>query len=561
MHQMKKQAQNKTMCRATHLILKNMIKLMELCKAQGFVYGIILEDGKPVTGASDNLRSWWKDKVRFDQNAPVAIENYQQGDHAIPGLNRSLDAVASTPARTLNELQDSTLGSLISTLNQHCDPHQRRFPLDKGVTPPWWPSGNEEWWSQLGLPKDPGPPPYRKPHDLKKAWKVIVLMAIIKHMSPDIAKIRRLVSQSKIMQNKMTANESQTWRAIINQEEALARNLHPGNFSFMSSSGGINGSIITISDSGDYDVQGVEGAPNMEAQELKPTDTNLFNLRGAVGANERIMAQPMQGEITNSDFSSKRKLSDDLETVVGNNIYTCEHKLCPSSNYRNGFLDRTSRNNHQALCAHGSSYSSQGLEISSSKFQIIEENPPPVFSMPSNQSSQDSIPSSANQSQISSLNPTSTQPIMNVPGLVVTEDENADQNAQNSVNNLFPTFDPNAPQVTNIPNHVGLDGKIDNQSPTQNEVQLDERFYGQGVIDMGVEETSNAVNTPMSQDMYQNIFPVHEIHFGQAFESNPSEITTDFFSFAFDDQQIREGNDQFFTAVNPKIKQNNGRRF
>lgn len=67
---------------------------------------------------------------------------------------------------------------------QHCSPPQRRFPLEKGVPPPWWPSSNEEWWPQLGLPKDQGPPPYKKPDDLKK--------------------------------------ESATWLAIINQEEALS---------------------------------------------------------------------------------------------------------------------------------------------------------------------------------------------------------------------------------------------------------------------------------------------------------------------------------------------------
>ncbi|VVB16022.1 unnamed protein product [Arabis nemorensis] len=45
-------------------VLKYMSKAMERCKAQGFVYGIVLENGKTVTGSSDNLREWWKDKVR-----------------------------------------------------------------------------------------------------------------------------------------------------------------------------------------------------------------------------------------------------------------------------------------------------------------------------------------------------------------------------------------------------------------------------------------------------------------------------------------------------------------
>ncbi|GAU21615.1 hypothetical protein TSUD_250980 [Trifolium subterraneum] len=73
--QSQEQARRKKMSRAQDGILKYMLKMMEVCKAQGFVYGIIPEKGKPVTGASDNLREWWKDKVRFDRNGPAAISN------------------------------------------------------------------------------------------------------------------------------------------------------------------------------------------------------------------------------------------------------------------------------------------------------------------------------------------------------------------------------------------------------------------------------------------------------------------------------------------------------
>ncbi|URE32951.1 protein ethylene insensitive [Musa troglodytarum] len=69
------QALRKKMSRAQDGILKYMLKMMEVCNAQGFVYGIIPEKGKPVSGASDNLRGWWKEKVRFDRNGPVAIAN------------------------------------------------------------------------------------------------------------------------------------------------------------------------------------------------------------------------------------------------------------------------------------------------------------------------------------------------------------------------------------------------------------------------------------------------------------------------------------------------------
>ncbi|KAJ8756357.1 hypothetical protein K2173_025169 [Erythroxylum novogranatense] len=76
------QALRKKMSRAHDGILKYMLKMVEVCKAQGFVYGIIPEKGKPVTGASDNLRAWWKEKVRFDRNGPAAVAKYQ-ADHSV----------------------------------------------------------------------------------------------------------------------------------------------------------------------------------------------------------------------------------------------------------------------------------------------------------------------------------------------------------------------------------------------------------------------------------------------------------------------------------------------
>ncbi|GLT62354.1 hypothetical protein SLA2020_349990 [Shorea laevis] len=71
------QARRKKMSRAQDRILKYMLKLMEVCKARGFVYGIIPEKGKPVSGSSDNIRAWRKEKVKFDKNRPVAIDKYE----------------------------------------------------------------------------------------------------------------------------------------------------------------------------------------------------------------------------------------------------------------------------------------------------------------------------------------------------------------------------------------------------------------------------------------------------------------------------------------------------
>ncbi|KAF7805382.1 ETHYLENE INSENSITIVE 3-like 3 protein [Senna tora] len=212
------QARRKKMSRAQDGILKYMLKLMEVCKARGFVYGIIPEKGKPVSGASDNIRAWWKEKVKFDKNGPAAIAKYEAECLAMSEADNRNGNTQST----LNDLQDATLGSLLSSLMQHCNPPQRKYPLEKGIPPPWWPTGNEDWWVQLGLPHGQSPP-YKKPHDLKKMWKVGVLTAVIKHMSPNIAKIRRHVRQSKCLQDKMTAKESAIWLGVLSQEEALIR--------------------------------------------------------------------------------------------------------------------------------------------------------------------------------------------------------------------------------------------------------------------------------------------------------------------------------------------------
>lgn len=213
------QARRKKMSRAQDGILKYMLKLMEVCKARGFVYGIIPEKGKPVSGSSDNIRAWWKEKVKFDKNGPAAIAKYEAECLAMSEAENSRNGNSQS---NLQDLQDATLGSLLSSLMQHCDPPQRKYPLEKGIPPPWWPTGNEDWWLHLNLPHGQSPP-YKKPHDLKKMWKVGVLTAVIKHMSPDIAKIRRHVRQSKCLQDKMTAKESAIWLGVLSREEALIR--------------------------------------------------------------------------------------------------------------------------------------------------------------------------------------------------------------------------------------------------------------------------------------------------------------------------------------------------
>ncbi|XP_048334705.2 ETHYLENE INSENSITIVE 3-like 5 protein [Ziziphus jujuba] len=291
-------SRRKKMARAQDSILKYMVKIMEVCKAKGFVYGIVPEKGKAVGGSSESLRQWWKDKVRFDQNAPLALTE------VLPALEQ-LEEGEICPIscmHLLHDLQDTTLGSLLSALLQHCAPPQRRFPLEKGLAPPWWPNGQELWWGEQGVSHEHGPPPYKKPHDLKKAWKVSVLTAVIKHMSTDnMETMRRLVRQSKCLQDKMTAKDITTWSKVVNTEEALLR---------------LTEKCLIIS-------EGDEGDGKEEE-----------------GENSSYLI-----------VNEKRKNMFDRE-AVDFPLYACQNTMCPQSELALGFLDKNSRTNHELLCAY-----------------------------------------------------------------------------------------------------------------------------------------------------------------------------------------------------------------
>ncbi|OMO56019.1 hypothetical protein CCACVL1_26802 [Corchorus capsularis] len=296
-------SRRKKMSRAQDSILKYMVKIMEVCKAQGFVYGIVPEKGKPVTGSSDSLRKWWKERVRFDKSAPLAIQEFlpvilEQG---------ALDPVSCI--HMLQELQDTTLGSLLSALMQHCLPPQRRFPLEKGLAPPWWPTGEEIWWGEQGVAQEHGPPPYRKPHDLKKAWKVSVLTAVIKHMSPNLDRMRRLVTQSKCLQDKMTAKETATWSKVVNSEEALLK---------------LTEKCLKISASKD---DGEEETGHDKGKKAK---------------------NPIA-----SSSDHKRKCVFEREVTI-NTLYACQNLECPHSSSELGFMGKSSRIDHEFVCAYRS---------------------------------------------------------------------------------------------------------------------------------------------------------------------------------------------------------------
>ncbi|RYR40349.1 hypothetical protein Ahy_A09g046089 [Arachis hypogaea] len=97
-------SRKKKMSRAQDSVLKYMIKIMEVCKARGFVYGIVPEKGKPVTGSSDSLREWWKEDIRFDQNAPAAIANDEENNKE--DGKGEIEVFESSPINSINNSVD-----------------------------------------------------------------------------------------------------------------------------------------------------------------------------------------------------------------------------------------------------------------------------------------------------------------------------------------------------------------------------------------------------------------------------------------------------------------------
>ncbi|KAF1896350.1 hypothetical protein Lal_00034048 [Lupinus albus] len=333
------QSKREIMSSAQNSILKHMIKLMEVCNAQGFVYGIVPENGKPIIGASENLRQWWKEKVKFDRNGPAAIAKYEAENGKNVELNGDSNNSNATFDHNLHELQDTTLGSILSALMFNCNPPQRKFPLDNGVAPPWWPKGNEEWLPQLCFAMDPGPPPYKKPHDLKKAWKIVVLTAVIKHIAPDFDKIRRVVRQSKCLQDKMTGKEVSIWTAIVNQEESLARQMYPERFPPVLNASNIDHADM-FDEISDFDVEFTNNAANFrnseEHKELHDA-TNMVQMEANVPENNMVI-RPTANK-------RSRKLGDD--------VFTCGNLSQPYNNYHISFHDLTTKNNHQLDLSNG----------------------------------------------------------------------------------------------------------------------------------------------------------------------------------------------------------------
>jgi ethylene-insensitive protein 3 len=206
-------------------VLDEMMQI-EQCPIKGYLYGMVDKDGKTVTGASDSLRAWWKGQAMFDKVALSQIDLCLKENSL--SSNVAKDNEGRSTIELLMELSDPTLGSILTLLAQHCNPPQRNFPYEKLVPPPWWPTSQEGWWGQTGISAEEGPPPFKKPHDLRKKWKAAVIIGIIKLMSPEFSKLYSLVEQSQHLSSRMNAKERKFWTLALVAEAMLYCQEVPG---------------------------------------------------------------------------------------------------------------------------------------------------------------------------------------------------------------------------------------------------------------------------------------------------------------------------------------------
>jgi Ethylene insensitive 3 len=328
-------------------------RAMDEANMQGYAYGIILKDGSVISRSSPSLCRWWAETVRFQQNGPAAIDRYYVANELFDP-NKDTD----TPRRTYNKLMalsDATLGSLLSTLMNRCNPPQRKFPLDMKVPPPWWPTGDELWWDQITIEKDQGPPPYKKPHDLRKMWKAAVVIAIIKHMAPAFDKLAHMVRQSKNLQGRMSVREMQAWNYVLKEEVKIYSREHPDvPLSNFLGSFPTHVSVLSNSSKSSCSHDEAEGFQSQHIQQPMVPQKQVPSLTPSQQQQQQQHVSSML------NFPTERRMMR----------YTCDHPRCLHNDKKFGFPSEELRDQHLNFCGFRNSMGQFGTPFELPAFPI-----------------------------------------------------------------------------------------------------------------------------------------------------------------------------------------------
>lgn len=85
---------------------------------------------------------------------------------------------------------------------QHYDPPQRKYRIERGIPPPWWPLEKESWWNEMKFIKDLRLPLYRKSCDLNKSLEVCILTYVTNN--PNFLNVRRHVFDNNLQNIKFS---------------------------------------------------------------------------------------------------------------------------------------------------------------------------------------------------------------------------------------------------------------------------------------------------------------------------------------------------------------------
>jgi len=108
---------------------------------------------------------------------------------------------------------------------------QMRYPLERGNHPQWWPSEKESWWNEIKFSKDIGPPPNRKPMDLKKGLVILCFGSYENTCLLKFRKLRILLDILGVCKINSVLNKHLFVFFYNNYEERIARRVYPNLFS------------------------------------------------------------------------------------------------------------------------------------------------------------------------------------------------------------------------------------------------------------------------------------------------------------------------------------------
>uniref|UniRef100_A0A0E0LJ81 Ethylene insensitive 3-like DNA-binding domain-containing protein n=1 Tax=Oryza punctata TaxID=4537 RepID=A0A0E0LJ81_ORYPU len=141
-------------------------------------------------------------------------------------------AVASAAPRSplsaaVSGLTDHVLERMVKVLMRKCHPPQELYPLigKLPLRPPWWPTGREQWWPELGA--GAVVPPYKPARLLSKAEKEVAVVAMVKNLAPDFERLAMALRMAPSVTSRITDAEARAWDAGVAGEREAYMARHP----------------------------------------------------------------------------------------------------------------------------------------------------------------------------------------------------------------------------------------------------------------------------------------------------------------------------------------------